>query len=113
MTTKKESIVSEVHKPALDSAQLMDDFKALITDAEALIQATASHDDGVMSSIRSKALETLTSAKESFDQAQGTFTDKAKVLAGDADDFVHRNPWEAVGVAAGLGLLLGLLMRRR
>ena len=30
-----------------------------------------------------------------------------------ADDFVHRNPWEAVGVAAGLGLLIGLFLRRR
>jgi ElaB/YqjD/DUF883 family membrane-anchored ribosome-binding protein len=39
--------------------------------------------------------------------------DKAKVVAAGADDFVHRNPWEAIGVAAGLGLLIGLFIRRR
>ena len=113
MTTKKASTVSEGRDSTLDSDQLMGDFKALMADAEALIKVTASHDDGVIGSVRSKALETLTSAKENFDQAQGAFTEKANILASDADDFVHRNPWEAVGVAAGLGLLLGLLMRRR
>jgi len=40
-------------------------------------------------------------------------TDKAKVVAEGADEFVHRNPWEAVGVAAGLGLLVGLFIGRR
>ena len=39
--------------------------------------------------------------------------EKAKVAAEGADDFVHRNPWEAVGVAAGLGLLIGLFIGRR
>jgi ElaB/YqjD/DUF883 family membrane-anchored ribosome-binding protein len=43
---------------------------------------------------------------------EGPLVDKAKVMAQGADDFVHRNPWEAVGVAAGLGLLIGLLIRR-
>jgi len=38
--------------------------------------------------------------------------DKAKAAAVSTDDFVHRNPWEAVGVAAGLGLLIGLFIRR-
>ena len=42
-----------------------------------------------------------------------TDVEKAKVVAESADEFVHRNPWEAVGVAAGLGLLIGLFIRRR
>ncbi|OYW79633.1 MAG: hypothetical protein B7Z19_04755 [Polynucleobacter sp. 32-46-5] len=45
--------------------------------------------------------------------AEGTLTEKAKIAAESADDFVHRNPWEAVGVAAGLGLLIGLFIGRR
>jgi ElaB/YqjD/DUF883 family membrane-anchored ribosome-binding protein len=43
---------------------------------------------------------------------EGQLADRAKVAAVSADDFVHRNPWEAVGVAAGLGLLIGLFIRR-
>ncbi len=96
-----------------NSEQLIGDFKALMADAEALIHATASHEDGPLSAIRSKALDTLSNAKESLSSIEGGLSEKAKVVAEGADEFVHRNPWEAIGVAAGLGLLIGLFIRRR
>ncbi|MEY4523803.1 MAG: hypothetical protein RIR27_879 [Pseudomonadota bacterium] len=111
MTAKKSTTVHE--EAQINSENLMSDFKALMADAEELIKATASHDDGPLGTIRSKALETLNSAKESLSSVEGTMTEKAKVVAERTDDFVHRNPWEAVGVAAGIGLLLGLFIRRR
>ena len=83
-----------------------------MADAEALIKATASHEDGTIASIRSKAMDTLSNAKENLSNLEGSLSDKAKVVAESADEFVHRSPWEAVGVAAGLGLLIGLLIRR-
>lgn len=110
MTAKK----SHIHEEAqINSENLIGDFKALMADAEDLIKATAGHEDGPLSAIRSKALDTLNNAKESLSSAEGTLTEKAKVVAESADEFVHRNPWEAVGVAAGLGLLIGLFIRRR
>jgi ElaB/YqjD/DUF883 family membrane-anchored ribosome-binding protein len=111
----KASKPAHVEHPeaSIDSEQLVVDFKALMADAEALITATAGQEDGVIGSIRSKALETLSSAKENFSNTQGSLTDKAKVVAESADEFVHRNPWEAIGVAASLGLLIGLFIRRR
>ena len=112
MTAKKTSVDLDHHELDIDSERLVGDFKDLMADAEALIKATASQEDGVIASIRSKALETLSSAKENFSNVEGSLTDKAKVVAESADDFVHRNPWEAVGVAAGLGLLIGLFIRR-
>ena len=111
MTAKKSTIHHE--EAQINSENLIGDFKALMADAEDLIKATASHEDGPLSAIRSKALDTLNNAKESFSSMEGTLTEKAKVVAEGADEFVHRNPWEAVGVAAGLGLLIGLFIRRR
>ena len=111
--TSRKTVDTEHQEATIDAEQLLGDFKALMADAEALIKATAGQEDGVIGSIRSKALETLSSAKENFSNAQGSLTDKAKVAAESADEFVHRNPWEAVGVAAGLGLLIGLFIRRR
>ena len=111
MTAKKSEFSSEPTTVGAD--QLIGEFKALMADAEALIQATEGHADGAIGSIRSKALETIAGAKESISGFEGVLTDKAKEVAQDADDFVHRNPWEAVGVAAGLGLLIGLFIRRR
>jgi ElaB/YqjD/DUF883 family membrane-anchored ribosome-binding protein len=111
MTAKKSTATHDEVK--LNSEQLIGDFKALMADAEQLIHATASHDDGPLSVIRSKTLDTLNNAKESLSSIEGSLTEKAKVVAEGADDFVHRNPWEAVGVAAGLGLLIGLFISRR
>lgn len=111
MSTKKVTTPTEHDEVHTD--QLIGDFKALMADAEALIKATASHEDGAIASIRSKAIDTLSNAKENLTTIEGSLSDKAKVMAESADDFVHRNPWEAVGVAAGLGLLIGLFIRRR
>lgn len=102
------------HQEKLTGAdQLIGEFKSLMADAEALIKATEDHPGEAVSSIRNKALETLAGAKESLSGIEGKMLDKAKVAAEGADDFVHRNPWEAVGVAAGLGLLIGLFIGRR
>jgi ElaB/YqjD/DUF883 family membrane-anchored ribosome-binding protein len=111
MTAKKSTTVH--HEAQINSESLIGDFKALMADAEDLIKATASHEDGPLSAIRSKALDTLNNAKDSLSAAEGTLTEKAKEVAEGADEFVHRNPWEAVGIAAGLGLLIGLFIRRR
>ena len=110
MTAKKSNIATEAVSVGAD--QLVVEFKALMADAEALIQATEGHTDEAMKSIRSKALETIAGAKDSLSGIEDQLADKAKAVAASADDFVHRNPWEAVGVAAGLGLLIGLFIRR-
>jgi len=110
MMNEKKSITRKVSTAGVD--QLIGELKVLMTDAEALIEATEGHLDGAIGAIRTKALETLADVKESVACYEDVLIDKAKVVAEVADDFVHRNPWEAVGVAAGLGLLIGIFMRR-
>lgn len=113
MNTKKTEHHTTVEGGSPAADQLISEFKSLMADAEALIHATEDHADGTLGSIRSKALQTLSNAKESLSGIEGQLSDKAKLAASSADDFVHRKPWEAVGVAAGLGLLIGLLIHRR
>ena len=113
MTAKHTEHAVARETPSTGADQLIGEFKSLMADAEALIKATEDHPGEAVSSIRNKALETISGAKESLSHLEGTLTEKAKAVAEGADDFVHRNPWEAVGVAAGLGLLIGLFIRRR
>jgi len=113
MTTKKSEHLTSTEAVSSGADKLIGEFKALMADAEALIQATEDHPNETISSIRNKALETLAGAKESLSGIEGKLSVKAKEVAEGADDFVHRNPWEAVGVAAGLGLLIGLFISRR
>lgn len=113
MTGKKLSHPPESEPGAVGAENLIGEFKSLMADAEALILATEGQHEGAIGSIRAKALETLAGAKESLSGVEGQLTEKAKAAAESADDFVHRKPWEAVGVAAGLGLLIGLFIGRR
>jgi ElaB/YqjD/DUF883 family membrane-anchored ribosome-binding protein len=46
-------------------------------------------------------------------ELEGAMADKAKAVARATDDYVHDNPWKAVGIAAGIGLFAGLLIGRR
>ena len=113
MTNKKTDHTPTSETAGSSADQLISEFKLLMADAEALIKATEDHPEQTIHSIRNKALDTIAGAKASLSSLEGSVTDKAKVVAEGADDFVHRNPWEAVGIAAGLGLLIGLFLRRR
>ena len=51
--------------------------------------------------------------REALADAEAALVDKTKAAARATDDFVHENPWKAVGIAAGVGLLLGVIIGRR
>lgn len=45
-------------------------------------------------------------------QAYGKVSEQAVVTRSQADEFIRTRPYESVAIAAGVGLLLGLLIRR-
>ena len=55
----------------------------------------------------------VTDLKVVVADAEAALVDKTKAAARATDDFVHENPWKAVGIAAGVGLLLGVIIGRR
>jgi ElaB/YqjD/DUF883 family membrane-anchored ribosome-binding protein len=93
--------------------QLISDFKVVIADAEALIRATANQGGEAVVNLRAKAEESLAAAKVKLADAQEALIEKGKIAAQATDDYVHEKPWHAVGIAAGVGLVIGLLIGRR
>jgi ElaB/YqjD/DUF883 family membrane-anchored ribosome-binding protein len=93
--------------------KLMADLRAVMTDAEELLKATASQTGERITKARAKAEESLNVAKVRLADAQEATVANAKAAARATDDYVHENPWKAVGVAAVAGLLLGALISRR
>lgn len=93
--------------------QLISDFKVVVADAEALIKATANQGGEAVATLRTRAEESLAVAKAKMAEAQNALVDKTKAAAKVTDVYVHENPWRAVGVAAGVGLVIGLLIGRR
>jgi ElaB/YqjD/DUF883 family membrane-anchored ribosome-binding protein len=93
--------------------KLIADFKVVLADAEELLKATAAQTGDKATEMREKVTEHLKRAKFRLQEEQEKMLTRTKEVAGATDDYVHEHPWEAVGVAAGVGILLGLLIGRR
>ena len=93
--------------------KMVDDFKAIVTDADDLLQATAKVSGESFNAARARFAEKLTSAKTSLADAEQLVVDRAKQAATATDDYVKGNPWTAAGIAAGVGLLIGFLVAKR
>ena len=91
--------------------KLVDDLKNLVADAEGLLKATASQAGEKVAEARQKIEQSLIEGKKALADAEKTLRQKSKECAELADDYVRDNPWSAVGIAASVGLVLGLLLR--
>lgn len=93
--------------------KVVDDFKSIVNDAEALMQATAHVSGEGFAAERAKFSDKLQYAKTRLAEAEHRVVEKAKQAATATDHYVHENPWTAVGVAAAVGMLIGFLAARR
>lgn len=79
---------------AKTSEQLMAELRAVAREAEELLQATADQTGARVDELRERA-------KDALEAARGI------------DEQVRKNPWAAVAIAAGVGLVIGLLLSRK
>lgn len=93
--------------------KLVSDLKVVVADAEEILRATAGAAGEKVGELRERIGVRLRDAKERLQDAEAALLDKTKAAARATDDFVHEHPWKAVGVAAALGLALGVLIGRR
>jgi ElaB/YqjD/DUF883 family membrane-anchored ribosome-binding protein len=93
--------------------KLVQDMKVVIADAEDLLRATANQAGEKISVARERIEDSLHQAKVKLAEAEALVSERAREAARYTDEYVHENPWRAIGVAAGIGLLLGLLISRR
>jgi ElaB/YqjD/DUF883 family membrane-anchored ribosome-binding protein len=103
-----ESAMSEVTRD-----KLMSDLRTVVSDAEALVRATAGTAGDKLGEVRAKAEDSLRTARLALRDAEAAMVDRTREAARATDEFVHDRPWTAVGVAAGVGLIIGLLIGRR
>lgn len=93
--------------------KLVTDFKLVVADAEELLRLTANQAGDKAAELRARVQDHLVSAKQKLADADAALRDNAKAVARATDDYVRDNPWRAVGAAAGIGLVIGLLIGRR
>jgi ElaB/YqjD/DUF883 family membrane-anchored ribosome-binding protein len=93
--------------------RLMADVNTVLVDAEELLKQAAQASGEQAADLRRRAQSAITNAKHRLIEAEHKVVDQAKVAARATDSWVHEHPWTAVGIAAGAGLLIGLVLNRR
>lgn len=100
-------LANEVNKE-----KLMQDLRVVVADTEELLRATADQVGDRVASVRERIQINLASAKGRLAEAEQAVVERAKQAAHVTDEYVHDNPWRAVGIAAGVGLIIGMLIGR-
>ena len=92
--------------------ELMNDFRNLISEGEALLRSTASLSGDALAQAREQFRGTLAQAKIRVADTSRAAMDKGRQAAAATDGYVRSNPWQAVGIGMILGIAIGLWRRR-
>ncbi len=94
--------------PSVAREKLVEDFKVLAKDVQDLLKATSSVVGERAAEARVKVEESLKVAQDKFSVVQEDMTARGREAFKVTDGYVHEKPWNAVGIAAGVGFLLGI-----
>jgi ElaB/YqjD/DUF883 family membrane-anchored ribosome-binding protein len=89
------------------------EFHNFLTDIEELVKTTTALTGEDLARAKAELNARIATAKESVEEMGGAIADRARDTAKVTDNYVHEQPWQAVGIGAALGLLIGLMLGRR
>ena len=89
------------------------EVRRLIEDVEELIARIADLKDADVARVRGKVQRAVDATKQSLQDGAEAIRDRAQQAASTADDYVRDSPWQAVGIAALVGAIIGILATRR
>jgi ElaB/YqjD/DUF883 family membrane-anchored ribosome-binding protein len=90
-------------------ADVRESLANLVEDAQALLAATTNVAEAKVVEARKRLAGALERGKETWGEIQ----DSAAAQAKAADELIRKHPYESIGVAFGVGALVGLLIGRR
>ncbi|OVZ57976.1 hypothetical protein CDO44_16505 [Pigmentiphaga sp. NML080357] len=91
----------------------VDHVRGVVEDAEALLKTTAGYTSQELEAARRRLHDELERARELYHEAQRSAVDSYRQASAHTDAYVRDNPWRAVGIAAAVGVVIGLLAMRR
>jgi len=78
-----------------------------------MLLATADQSGDKIAALRSRVQARLKDARERLVAAEQVLVERTRAAARATDDYVHDNPWQAVGIGAGVGFLVGFILGRK
>jgi ElaB/YqjD/DUF883 family membrane-anchored ribosome-binding protein len=106
-TNGTESVVPDMKRRAAS------EVSNLIADVDDLLKKITNSTDVDVAKLRTRVQESLGSVKDTLAVGSQRLTETARVAAGTTDDYVRRSPWQAIGIAALAGTVVGYLLSRR
>lgn len=105
MATKKNA--------AKSNDVFIEEVKKSLEEAERLMSDAAEATGDKANEMREAALRSLRSTRDSLHDAQEALVETGREAVKATDQYVHHNPWQAIGVAGIVGLLFGMLVSRK
>jgi ElaB/YqjD/DUF883 family membrane-anchored ribosome-binding protein len=92
---------------------IIDEFSGMLGEAEDMLKRAADETGEKARDLRSQVETKLLHAKLRLQELQGQAMDQAQQAARATDDLVHDYPWQAIGIAAAVGFVAGLMINRK
>lgn len=93
--------------------RLAAELRSLVSDAEEMLEAASRTGNEQLHRVRERLERGVDTARSELNAFQESALETARQKAAEADEYVHEHPWNAVGIAAAVGVLLGVLLTRR
>lgn len=93
--------------------RIIDNLGGFIEGAEDLLKATKHFSGENLAAARARVEEQIDSVRDALGDARDFARDQARDAVRGTDRYVHRNPWQAIGIAMAVGIALGYFSQRR
>ena len=93
--------------------ELLNDFNKVVTETQGLLDSMTSATSEKTAALRASLEKNLKATKQRLGELQEAAVERTTAAAKYTDEYVHDNPWQAIGVAAAVGVLVGMLLSRK
>lgn len=113
MTSNTQTVETIEVKTKPNTNSISSEFKHFLSDIEDLVSQATSLTGEDLARVKNTLNERITVAKASLEEISDSIVQKARNGATATNNYVHQQPWAAVGAGATIGLLVGILISRR
>ncbi|WP_094780113.1 DUF883 family protein [Paraburkholderia ribeironis] len=97
---------------ALGGQKIVEDLRVLLRDSEEMLRLAANVPGEGVGALRSKLGTHVENLQSTLGDAQRNAQRRYRAAAVNTERYVRHNPWRAIGIAAGVGFVLGILTAR-
>ncbi|MFA7666888.1 MAG: DUF883 family protein [Burkholderiaceae bacterium] len=96
-----------------EKEKLVADIQTVMAELDELVRDSAAEVGDELGDLKDKLRDQVDAARDLLADVEDRVARRARSAARAGDDYVHENTWTSIGIAAGVGVLIGLLLNRR